>query len=177
MVEMFSLNTRCCRVQCVKTTCRLNPANAVFHQWPLAALILWMSRKCAFFSTQYSCNCHSFWNSRRMQTAINEAGSKRPSTFSVIRANVTSHGVRSMYQGLSASLLRQMTYSMVRIGAYEDFKRRLSKNGRPSTIQLLMAATVAGALGGVAGNPAGCALLFSVSHKTDECLQIYYLFE
>ncbi|KAK0500637.1 mitochondrial carrier domain-containing protein [Armillaria luteobubalina] len=102
----------------------------------------------------------------RMQTAINEAGSKRPSTFSVIRANITSHGLRSMYQGLSASLLRQMSYSMVRIGAYEDFKRRLSKNGRPSTIQLLMAATVAGALGGVAGNPADILLVRMTSDIT-----------
>lgn len=48
-----------------------------------------------------------------------------------------------------------MTYSLVRIGAYEEFKARLARDGKPSTFQLLMAATVAGGLGGVAGNPAG----------------------
>lgn len=51
--------------------------------------------------------------------------------------------------------MRQMSYSLVRLGSYEKMKEYLSRDGRPSTIQLLLAASLAGGLGGVAGNPAG----------------------
>ena len=64
-------------------------------------------------------------------------------------------GFRSIYAGLSASLMRQMTYSLVRIGAYENLKAKISKNGKPPTAHLLLAAGFAGGLGGMAGNPAG----------------------
>lgn len=76
-----------------------------------------------------------------------------------IRASLSENGLRSIYTGLSASLLRQMTYSLVRIGSYEDMKRRMSENGKPSTGKLLLAASVAGGLGGVAGNPADVLLV------------------
>jgi dicarboxylate transporter 10 len=48
-----------------------------------------------------------------------------------------------------------MTYSLVRIGSYEEIKRLIAKVHPPSTGELLLAASVAGGLGGVAGNPAG----------------------
>lgn len=48
-----------------------------------------------------------------------------------------------------------MSYSLVRLGAYEEMKRRLSRRGRLTTGKLLLAAGAAGALGGIAGNPAG----------------------
>ncbi|KAK7029654.1 RNA-dependent ATPase rok1 [Paramarasmius palmivorus] len=52
-----------------------------------------------------------------------------------------------------------MSYSLVRIGSYEEMKSRLSRNGKPSTPQLLLAASFAGALGGIAGNPADILLV------------------
>ncbi|KAH0838613.1 mitochondrial carrier domain-containing protein [Lanmaoa asiatica] len=52
-----------------------------------------------------------------------------------------------------------MTYSLVRIGSYEEMKRRMSENGKPSAGKLLLAASVAGGLGGVAGNPADILLV------------------
>lgn len=64
-----------------------------------------------------------------------------------------------MYTGLSASLLRQMTYTLVRLGSYEEMKRRMSENGKPSAGKLLLAAGVTGGLGGVAGNPADIVLV------------------
>ncbi|KAF9040372.1 mitochondrial carrier [Hymenopellis radicata] len=102
----------------------------------------------------------------RMQTLENVPGAKRPSTIAVIRMSVSEHGIKSLYTGLTASLLRQMTYSLVRLGAYEEFKSRLAKNGHPSTVQLLMAATVAGGLGGLAGNPADILLVRMTSDVT-----------
>lgn len=90
-----------------------------------------------------------------MQTLQTSPDSLRPSTISVIRSSISQSGFRSLYTGLSASLLRQMSYSLVRLGAYEEIKIRLSRHEKPSTIKLLLAAGLAGGLGGVAGNPAG----------------------
>lgn len=90
-----------------------------------------------------------------MQTLGPISGPKPPSTFAVIRYSIAKEGVRSLYTGLSASLLRQMTYSLVRIGSYEEMKRRMTKKGTSSTGRLLLAASLAGGLGGLAGNPAG----------------------
>ncbi|KAJ3808002.1 mitochondrial carrier [Lentinula lateritia] len=95
----------------------------------------------------------------RMQTIKGAAGTKPPSMFFVLRKSIVSQGFRSIYTGLTASLLRQMSYSLVRIGAYEEMKRRLSQKGKPSSIQLLAAACLAGGLGGIAGNPADILLV------------------
>lgn len=95
----------------------------------------------------------------RMQTLDVIAGSKRPSTAAVIRTSVSQSGFKSLYTGLSASLMRQMSYSLVRLGAYEKMKLHLSKEGLPSNMSLLLAAGVAGGLGGIAGNPADIILV------------------
>ena len=91
-----------------------------------------------------------------MQTlAKTLTGTTRVSTLTVIRLTIAESGIRSLYTGLTASLLRQMSYSMVRLGTYEELKRKLSEAGTSSTWKLLLAASFAGGLGGVAGNPAG----------------------
>lgn len=91
-----------------------------------------------------------------MQTLANQfSGSKPPSTLRVIRIAIADAGIRSLYTGLSASLLRQMSYSLIRLGSYDEIKSRLAGDGVPSTGQLLFAAGLAGGLGGIAGNPAG----------------------
>ncbi|KAH9945595.1 dicarboxylic acid transporter [Amylocystis lapponica] len=101
----------------------------------------------------------------RMQTMASQAG-KRPSTYSVLRMSVSQSGVKSLYTGLSASLLRQMSYSLVRLGSYENLKARLRKKGTASTGQLLLAAMLAGGMGGVAGNPADILLVRMTSDVT-----------
>ncbi|KAG1749674.1 mitochondrial carrier domain-containing protein [Suillus paluster] len=85
----------------------------------------------------------------------------RPSMFKILRNSISDYGIRSVYTGLSASLMRQMTYSLVRLGSYEEMKRRMSDNGlqSPSAGKLLLAASVAGGLGGIAGNPADILLV------------------
>ncbi|KAH9836594.1 mitochondrial carrier [Rhodofomes roseus] len=95
----------------------------------------------------------------RMQTIPSVPGQKRPSTGSVLRMTVAEQGFRSLYTGLTASLLRQMSYSLVRLGSYEEMKSRLSNDGPPSSGKLLLAAMAAGGLGGVAGNPADILLV------------------
>ncbi|KAI0719116.1 mitochondrial carrier [Cerioporus squamosus] len=96
----------------------------------------------------------------RMQTIHStKGGPVHPSTLSILRMTVTETGFRSLYTGLSASILRQMTYSLVRLGAYEKMKAHLSKDGPAPASHLFLAAMVAGGLGGMAGNPADILLV------------------
>ena len=83
-------------------------------------------------------------------------GVQRLSILRVIQASVSECGVfRGLFTGISASIMRQMSYSLVRLGSYEAIKQRLSDKRQASTVKLLSAAALAGGLGGVAGNPAG----------------------
>ncbi|KAG7090789.1 hypothetical protein E1B28_009873 [Marasmius oreades] len=108
----------------------------------------------------------------RMQTLTHVAGAKH-STFSIIRASITDLGFRSLYTGLSASLLRQMSYSLVRLGSYEEIKARISKRHKPTTPQLLLTACLAGGLGGIAGNPADILLVRMTSDSVKPPEQRY----
>lgn len=83
---------------------------------------------------------------------------------------VKNNGVLGLYSGLSASLLRQITYSTVRFGIYEELKQRASTTTTttqaadgsggtatrwaPSSATLIALASVAGFVGGVSGNAA-----------------------
>ncbi len=108
-----------------------------------------------------------------MQT-LDSTGTKHPSALVVLRTSIRKSGIRSLYTGLSASLLRQMTYSLVRLGSYEEMKRRISQRGKPSTPQLLAAGCLAGALGGIAGNPAGTTVLLADRRFLSNPMQTLY---
>ncbi|GLB36531.1 putative mitochondrial carrier (TC 2.A.29) family protein [Lyophyllum shimeji] len=101
----------------------------------------------------------------RMQT-LEASSHHRPSMISVLRASIAQSGCRSLYAGLTACLMRQMSYSLVRLGTYEELKARISKGGPPSTVQLVLAASLAGGIGGIAGNPADILLVRMTSDST-----------
>jgi dicarboxylate transporter 10 len=64
-------------------------------------------------------------------------------------------GIPGLYRGLSASLLRQITYSTTRFGIYEELKTRFrSPTSDPSFPVLIAMSSVSGFIGGVVGNPA-----------------------
>ncbi|KAL8949665.1 MAG: hypothetical protein Q9222_004245 [Ikaeria aurantiellina] len=66
-----------------------------------------------------------------------------------------SDGFLGLYSGLSASLLRQLTYSTTRFGVYEELKDTFTTTySSPSFPSLIAMASTSGFLGGVAGNPA-----------------------
>jgi dicarboxylate transporter 10 len=94
-----------------------------------------------------------------MQTLKPIPEAKSISALTILRVTIAKSGVRSLYTGVSASILRQMTYSLVRLGSYEKMKLSLSREGRANSWRLLAAAMVAGGLGGVAGNPADVLLV------------------
>ncbi|ORY80804.1 putative dicarboxylate carrier protein [Protomyces lactucae-debilis] len=60
-------------------------------------------------------------------------------------------GPRALYAGLSASLLRQATYSTTRFGVYEELKARVTD---PSFGALVAMASLSGLAGAIVGNPA-----------------------
>lgn len=71
--------------------------------------------------------------------------------------NIVRHeGFLALYSGLSASLLRQATYSTTRIGVYEEVKSRLAtaEGEKPSFAKLALLASASGWLGGFMGNGA-----------------------
>ncbi|KAK9497316.1 hypothetical protein O3M35_004656 [Rhynocoris fuscipes] len=67
---------------------------------------------------------------------------------------VQNNGIIGLYNGLSASILRQLTYSTVRFVIYEIIKQHLSTNDEQVSFPLLIsAAGIAGGIGGFIGAP------------------------
>lgn len=86
----------------------------------------------------------------RLQTRKGDAPKNMVGTFGHI---VRNDGILGLYTGLSASLLRQLTYSTVRFGIYEDLKSRYTTPGHePSALLLGAMAASSGFVGGIAGN-------------------------
>ncbi|PNF25557.1 Mitochondrial dicarboxylate carrier [Cryptotermes secundus] len=72
-------------------------------------------------------------------------------TFKIVK----EEGVFALYNGLSASLLRQLTYSTTRFGIYEVAKQAVSPDGESVPFyQRVGLASLAGAAGGLVGTPA-----------------------
>ncbi|XP_041362936.1 mitochondrial dicarboxylate carrier-like [Gigantopelta aegis] len=68
---------------------------------------------------------------------------------------VKNDGVIGLYNGLSASITRQLTYSLTRFAIYETVKKELTKDGRNMPFyEKILLASVAGATGGFVGTPA-----------------------
>ncbi|CAH8869041.1 unnamed protein product [Trichobilharzia szidati] len=61
-------------------------------------------------------------------------------------------GILALYNGISASVLRQLTYSMTRFGMYETYKQ--SKGSPLPFGESAVIAMVSGFCGGIVGNPA-----------------------
>ena len=93
----------------------------------------------------------------RLQLRSGNAPSTTIGTFGYV---IRNEGVLGLYSGLSASLLRQMTYSTVRFGVYEELKEGLTKkdqNGqskKPAFPVLIGLSLFSGFLGGLSGNAA-----------------------
>ncbi|NXW93308.1 DIC protein, partial [Alopecoenas beccarii] len=69
---------------------------------------------------------------------------------------IRTDGFLALYNGLSASLCRQMTYSLTRFGIYETAKNHLGRGsqGPPPFYQKVLLGAVGGFTGGLVGTPA-----------------------
>ncbi|KAK0721344.1 mitochondrial carrier domain-containing protein [Apiosordaria backusii] len=71
-------------------------------------------------------------------------------------------GIPSLWSGLSASVLRQSTYSTARFGLYTILSRQMQKQSgvaKLSTTSTVVCASVAGGLAGMIGNPTEVVLV------------------
>ncbi|CAK0891145.1 unnamed protein product [Prorocentrum cordatum] len=62
-------------------------------------------------------------------------------------------GAAGFYRGLSASLLREMSYSGIRMGMYEPVKEALGAGGRSPLALKVLAGGITGAAGSILANP------------------------
>lgn len=87
----------------------------------------------------------------RMQTAKTPPKGMIHTLISVVK----NEGVLAAYDGLSASILRQATYTTVRLGAYEKLKELVNPhyNGQAPSYVLLPLSMVSGLAGSFVGNP------------------------
>lgn len=82
---------------------------------------------------------------------------------SVARQLIASEGFLSLYQGLSAALLRQLTYGTVRLGVFRSMTDYFTPQGKTAAdigmLERVTASLVAGGVGALVGTPADAALV------------------
>lgn len=75
--------------------------------------------------------------------------------FGTLWSTIRDSGFFRIYDGLSACILRQMTYSMARLGLYDKLKTMAQSGGEtPRVSVLLLCSMTSGFVGSVVGNPA-----------------------
>jgi len=96
----------------------------------------------------------------RMQV-MKSSGGPKPSSVSVLMGVVKNEGVATLYNGLSAGLLRQATYTTTRLGIYTWlFEKFSSPDGKPPGFLMKCAmGMTAGGSGAFVGTPAEVALI------------------
>eukprot|EP00002_Diphylleia_rotans_P027459 TRINITY_DN5505_c0_g1_i2.p1 TRINITY_DN5505_c0_g1~~TRINITY_DN5505_c0_g1_i2.p1 ORF type:complete len:189 (-),score=42.21 TRINITY_DN5505_c0_g1_i2:35-601(-) len=81
-------------------------------------------------------------------------------TVQTLRHVAQSEGVSALYKGLSASLLRQATYSSARIGIYNGVAAKLKdSDGSISFMNRIVAGLVGGGCGAFIGTPADLVMV------------------
>jgi hypothetical protein len=83
--------------------------------------------------------------------------------FSVAQKLIAEDGFFSLYKGLSAALLRQLTYGMVRLGVFRSLTNHFTPpGGKEADIDFLtrtVCSLAAGGIGALVGTPADAALV------------------
>ncbi|WRT70519.1 uncharacterized protein IL334_007517 [Kwoniella shivajii] len=71
-----------------------------------------------------------------------------------LRKTIRNNGTRGLFDGLTGTLLRQMTYSMTRFAAYDWAKAEVHKgSGPPPAYKMALAGSMAGGIAGIVGTP------------------------
>ncbi|MCO5598128.1 hypothetical protein L7F22_052220 [Adiantum nelumboides] len=72
---------------------------------------------------------------------------------------VQQEGVAALFSGVSATLLRQATYSTTRMGLYDIMKSNWEEGNRLALHKKVLAGLIAGAIGAAVDNPADMAMV------------------
>lgn len=70
-----------------------------------------------------------------------------------IKKTVRTAGVRGLFDGISGTWLRQMSYSLCRFWAYDESKKILGAGPNSPAWKLALAGSMAGGISGIVGNP------------------------
>ncbi|KAK0470875.1 dicarboxylic acid transporter [Armillaria novae-zelandiae] len=70
-----------------------------------------------------------------------------------IKKTVRTAGVRGLFDGISGTWLRQMSYSMCRFWAYDESKKIVGAGKDAPAYKLALAGSMAGGIAGLVGNP------------------------
>jgi len=120
---------------------------------------------CGGLSTMFASSCiHPIDLAKVRLQLIGQgvANSTRPSAFTILREMIRAEGVKSIYAGLSAALLRQATYGTARIGLHQSFSNYLIKHNDGKNIpfyQKTASGMASGAIAVVIGTPFDVALV------------------
>jgi len=97
----------------------------------------------------------------RMQVIKVAPGGERPTSASVMANVIRNEGFFTLYNGLSAGLLRQATYTTTRLGIYTWLFEKFSNpdGSPPSFLTKAALGMAAGACGAFVGTPAEVALI------------------
>lgn len=82
---------------------------------------------------------------------LQASGDKR--MISSLKKTVKTAGVRGLFDGISGTWLRQMSYSMCRFWAYDESKKILGAGKDAPAWKLAAAGSMAGGIAGFVGNP------------------------
>lgn len=107
----------------------------------------------------------------RLQLASSTV-SGNASGLAIARSVVRNEGVRGLFSGLSAAVMRQAVYGTAKIGLHDSFSQSLKKmnNGQPIPFyQKTLSAMTAGVLASIVGNPFDLAL---VRMEADGCAPV-----
>jgi len=87
-------------------------------------------------------------------------GKVHKSSFHAFTAVARQEGIRKLYSGLSAGLLRQATYTTTRLGVFDVVSGWMTTPGEnTSFLKKILAGMIAGGLGSLVGTPAEVALI------------------
>jgi solute carrier family 25 oxoglutarate transporter 11 len=90
--------------------------------------------------------------------------------FTMAKHLISNEGFFSLYHGLSAALLRQLTYGTTRLGVFRTCTDYLTPPGKTAAdiggVERLIASLTAGGIGALVGTPADAALIRMQSDST-----------
>jgi len=87
-------------------------------------------------------------------TKVRLQASGDKSMITSLQNTVRTAGVRGLFDGISGTWMRQMSYSVCRFWAYDESKKLLGAGANSPAWKLAAAGSMAGAIAGVVGNPA-----------------------
>ncbi|CAE6523588.1 unnamed protein product [Rhizoctonia solani] len=95
---------------------------------------------------------YPFWLGDLTKVRLQASGDKR--MIASIQKTVQTAGIRGLFDGISGTLFRQMTYSLCRFWAYDESKKIVHKGPGPMPgWKMALAGTMAGGIAGIVGNP------------------------